>query len=379
MSVRRVLVARPGAWPDAPAGQAHDAAGADIALLRSHGHEIETIDTGPAGMRLALWSGAGTTAMHSAIARFRPEIVHLQGPGGVLSPSLAWAAAGMGLPVVLSLHDFGLACVQGGFRRAGRECRECLGHLPFAAVRHGCGAAPARPLATPMGLIAHRAAGTWERKIRRFIVPSEFARAQYIDAGFTAGRVCVKPPFTTAPFAAEAPPAVAAPAGQFVYLRSGAEDDGDIVLGAALRLEPSLSCLVVGEGPGLPGAHRAEARGAAEVSQLLERALALVVPGGCGEPFAQAAVTAFAHGLPVIGTRTGSLPEIVRAGKTGMLVEPGNAAELAQALRWARENPTRLQAMGRAARAEHQIRFSAQENYRQLLAVYHDALATTPL
>jgi glycosyltransferase involved in cell wall biosynthesis len=74
-----------------------------------------------------------------------------------------------------------------------------------------------------------------------------------------------------------------------------------------------------------------------------------------------------------------TLPDIVGDGKTGMLTEPGNAAELARSMRWARENPTRMQAMGRAARADHQRRFSAQENYRQLLAVYNDAIGATPL
>ena len=46
-------------------------------------------------------------------------------------------------------------------------------------------------------------------------------------------------------------------------------------------------------------------------------------------------------------------------------------------MHWARDKPARMQAMGRAARGEHDRRLRAQENYRQLLAVYHDAIAAT--
>jgi len=50
-----------------------------------------------------------------------------------------------------------------------------------------------------------------------------------------------------------------------------------------------------------------------------------------------------------------------------------------RAMHWARDKPVRMQAMGRAARGEHDRRLCAQENYRQLLAVHNDAIAATTL
>ncbi|MGI8783687.1 MAG: glycosyltransferase [Acidobacteriota bacterium] len=41
---------------------------------------------------------------------------------------------------------------------------------------------------------------------------------------------------------------------------------------------------------------------------------------------------AFGHGVPVISTATGGLAEVVESGKTGFLVAPGSASELASAL-----------------------------------------------
>ena len=43
-------------------------------------------------------------------------------------------------------------------------------------------------------------------------------------------------------------------------------------------------------------------------------------------------VTAYVFGKPVVATRVGSLPEYVQDGATGLLVDPGNETQLAEAL-----------------------------------------------
>ena len=41
---------------------------------------------------------------------------------------------------------------------------------------------------------------------------------------------------------------------------------------------------------------------------------------------------AYAYGVPVITTSVGGLPEVVEEGRTGLLVPPGDAGALAQAI-----------------------------------------------
>lgn len=50
------------------------------------------------------------------------------------------------------------------------------------------------------------------------------------------------------------------------------------------------------------------------------------------EPFGVVFVEAQAHALPVVATRIGALPDIVKDGVTGLLVQPDDAAGLAQAI-----------------------------------------------
>ena len=61
------------------------------------------------------------------------------------------------------------------------------------------------------------------------------------------------------------------------------------------------------------------------------RAQFLVLPS-LFEPFGIVLLEAMAAGLPVIASRVGGIPEVVREGVTGMLVEPGNPGTLAEGL-----------------------------------------------
>ena len=57
-----------------------------------------------------------------------------------------------------------------------------------------------------------------------------------------------------------------------------------------------------------------------------------VVPSVFAEPFGLTVVEGFAFSLPVIASDVGGIPEIVRAGETGLLVPPDNADALAAAM-----------------------------------------------
>ncbi|WP_432486808.1 glycosyltransferase [Kineococcus sp. SYSU DK018] len=70
---------------------------------------------------------------------------------------------------------------------------------------------------------------------------------------------------------------------------------------------------------------------AADLPALLAAHDALVLPYRSATA-SQNALLAFAHGLPVVATRTGSFPAQVRDGVDGVLVEPGSVPALAEGL-----------------------------------------------
>jgi glycosyltransferase involved in cell wall biosynthesis len=80
------------------------------------------------------------------------------------------------------------------------------------------------------------------------------------------------------------------------------------------------------------------------------------------------AMEAMAAGLPVIATRVGGVPEIVRDGVTGVLFDAGDALALTNALRSLADEPATRSAMSRAAVAD-----SKRFDVRAMARAYQDA------
>ena len=83
---------------------------------------------------------------------------------------------------------------------------------------------------------------------------------------------------------------------------------------------------------------------------------------------------ALACGVPVVASRVGGIPELVHDGRNGVLCEPGDTAAFAAAITSLADDPARLAAMKREARAlaEREL------DIRAMLDGYAEALATTP-
>lgn len=82
----------------------------------------------------------------------------------------------------------------------------------------------------------------------------------------------------------------------------------------------------------------------------------LVVPS-LSEPLGRVVLEAMACGTPVIGARTGGIPDHVRPGVNGFLVKPGDAGELANRLMFLQRDPRLSRQLGKQARTyiqEHQ-------------------------
>jgi glycosyltransferase involved in cell wall biosynthesis len=68
-----------------------------------------------------------------------------------------------------------------------------------------------------------------------------------------------------------------------------------------------------------------------QVSKALDEATALVLPSR-SEGMGRVIVEAFCRARPVVATRVGGIPDLVENEKNGLLVEPGNATALADAI-----------------------------------------------
>jgi D-inositol-3-phosphate glycosyltransferase len=93
------------------------------------------------------------------------------------------------------------------------------------------------------------------------------------------------------------------------------------------------------------------------------------------EPTAATTIQAMACGTPVVASATGGAADAVLDGTTGILVEPGRPALLAQKIRALLAHPMMLQAYSVAATDRARSRYSWDRIAHETLAVYDTALA----
>jgi glycosyltransferase involved in cell wall biosynthesis len=111
-----------------------------------------------------------------------------------------------------------------------------------------------------------------------------------------------------------------------------------------------------------------------KLPQIYDEADICVVPSVAYESFSYTCVQAMAAGKPVIATRIGGMPETVENGVTGLIVEPGNADELAQAIVRLIRDPELRGNLGRAGREKVLNEYDPLKIARQNIEVYEQAV-----
>lgn len=106
-----------------------------------------------------------------------------------------------------------------------------------------------------------------------------------------------------------------------------------------------------------------------DIPDLMAALDVLVVPSEA-EAFGLVTLEAMANGTPVVGSRSGAMPEIVEDGSTGLLFEPDGVDELADVLLRLLRSPDLRVEMGERGKRVFQERFSLAGEVRETLDLY---------
>jgi glycosyltransferase involved in cell wall biosynthesis len=112
----------------------------------------------------------------------------------------------------------------------------------------------------------------------------------------------------------------------------------------------------------------------AGVARQYARAEVAVVPS-LYEGFSIPALQAMSSGVPLVTTTAGALPEVAgRNGETALLVPPGDAAALAEAIGRLLDDPALRTRLGEAALRRSRALFSWEATARATAEVYREVL-----
>ncbi|MFN9435750.1 MAG: glycosyltransferase family 4 protein, partial [Planctomycetota bacterium] len=109
------------------------------------------------------------------------------------------------------------------------------------------------------------------------------------------------------------------------------------------------------------------------VPEWLQAADIAVVPSR-EEPLGNATLEAMATGLPVIGTLTGGIPEMIETERTGLLVHVNDPDGLANGMQRLLKNPSLAQKLGQAGRIRCERHFSIDTHTDAMIDVFQGLL-----
>lgn len=303
--------------------------------------------------------------LRAVVGDLAPDVVHAHGwcVHSAVSPRSPSSRH-----VVTTLHDYGLNCPKKSLLRFDRQCGSGRGSA--------CLRCDDQSMAKRAGLAAALIAATplLRRRVRCFLAVSGHVAGKAEDVGVPADRLEVVPNFID--LIDGDPIAPDQSAGRYImYAGPASPHKGrQVLLDAYGRLQSDLDLRLVG-GDGsvtAPGVEDIGFRTGPELEGLFREAAMVVVPSIWADPCPTVALEAMASGRPVVASATGGLTEIVDDGVTGLLVRPGDAGQLREAIDRLAADPSVREEMGARGR-ERARKFSTSTVLPILEAIYERA------
>jgi glycosyltransferase involved in cell wall biosynthesis len=328
-----------------------------------------------------IYNGEAVAAVRRILAPLDPQttIVHVHTWTKALSPFAIQAAIELGFKVIVTLHDFFIACPTGSFfvHRNDTLCERTP--LSMSCVTCHCDrrsyaqklwrvartAIQNRALHIPDGVAHFVGVSKLSLDVMRPFLPSHAAitmvrnPADCTDHG-------------AAPVEENAP---------FLYIGRFSKEKGVLLFAeAAARL--GLPAVFIGDGEVRAEAERIYPQGTftgwlstAEIGQWLRRARALVFPPLWYETLGLVVVEAASHGVPAIIADRCAATDFVEDGKSGLWFEHGSVDSLCEKL-LAMQEKGRARTLGRRAYEWYWADpWSTERHVQDLLTLYHRVLA----
>lgn len=335
-------------------------------MLVSLGYDVAQLRMSTAGIRDSLegkirgfvngiYCPSGVKAMRETLKREKPDVVNVHNLYPFISPAALRECKKVGVPVVMTIHNFRLMCPTGLFMRNGKPCELCLEKgNEWGCVRYNC----ENSMLKSVGYAARNAVARIMRHyldcVDVFACITDFQRHKLIQAGFPEERLTVIPNsmdfFSTLD---------SSTLGSYVAYsgRISREKGVDIIIDIARR-HPDIPFKLAGavrDGnltENLP--ENVELTGylsGGSLSDFYKNARYFVMASRWYEGFPMTILEAASYAKPMIAPDHGGFTEIIGKGDDaiGLLANPSDVESFENAITTLRESPSECYRLGQKA------------------------------
>ena len=313
----------------------------------------------------------------------KPDIVHLNNIYHQISPSILHVLKKARIPVVMTLHDYKLVCASYSMLNKHKACQDCKGGRYYNCLKNSCfKGARSKSLISTLEMYLHHKVLRIYRLVDSFISPSLFLQSKIRDMGFEA-KITHLPNFVEA---ANYRPYYGWRENSVVYFGRLSEEKGLFTLIEAAKRLPHIEFKIIGAGQinrDLAVKARKEKTGNVRflgrlsgeaLKEEISRSMFTLLPSECYENNPRSVIESFALGKPVVASRIGGIPELVKDDFTGLLFEPKDPVGLSQRIESLVSQPEKVFRMGQNARRLVEEEFNAEKYYQGLYQIYEAAI-----
>ncbi len=334
-------------------------------------------------LKRTIYSKEAKRKIAELIKAEKPDIAHIQNVHHHITPSIFYALKKHNIPIIWTLHDYTMLCPNTSFLSHGEICEKCKKSRYFWSSIQRCkkNSFSASTMAALESTI-HRMMNL-RNMVDVFIAPSIFLRQKFLEYGFRKNKVKHLDLFTDIVPLEK----VEESDDYYMYVGRISEEKGIYTL-IDVALEVGLSKLkIVGSGPLLNQVTEYAAsrdknniiefmgyKNRDDLIELYKRCKFIVVPSEWYETSGLIIFEAFSCGRPVIGSRIGGIPELIKDTERGLVFESRDEKDLAAAIKYMLNNPDLVEEMGSNAKDFVKQEMGPEEHYKKLMKIYKGVL-----
>ncbi len=329
-----------------------------------------------------LYSFEATRKLKKLLIQTKPDVAHIHLYKGGLTVSILFTLVKYKIPIVLTIHDNSLLCPRNTLINANDEiCTICLTKSPFNCVTKKCNRHNLfYSLTNYLDYTLNNRIFKPQDVFKKIICVSKFNYNLHKEFRPNL-KENLEHLYNFSPIVSTSKPNHAK-GDYFLFFGRLSKEKGITTLLKSVQDVP-IKLKIVGTGELMDSLKEKKGENVEflgfktgdELSELIRNASFIIVPSEWYENNPMTIIEAFAFGKPVIGSRTGGIPELIIENETGFSFEMGNVEDLrTQIIKANQLSHSEYKRLSITARKFAEENFAQDSHFDNLMSIYNQAI-----